>query len=56
MKKLNDSTWERDPDMAYAAVIASINKDEANGYLFPKEADSLRRRARRLRDRNRGRK
>lgn len=44
-KKLNDSTWERDPDSALRVVTASINQDERHGYLNKWEAARLRKRA-----------
>lgn len=50
----NDSTWERDPDAAFSAVMAAIAQDERHGYLNKVQVRLLTRTATRLR--NKGRK
>ena len=36
------STWDRDPDGTYRAMLVEIAKDEKNGYLVGSEVTRLR--------------
>lgn len=36
------STWDRDPDGAYRAMLREIDRDAANGYLVGSEITRLR--------------